>query len=99
MTGLSLITAVAVGAVIGLAGRFLAFRGRTVPVWLPVAAGVAAAVMATVIARMANSDRPGPTVLELVLQVLFAAAGVAVVAVTADRPASRARRLTEEDAR
>ncbi|SDT27837.1 GlsB/YeaQ/YmgE family stress response membrane protein [Actinoplanes derwentensis] len=101
MTGLSLITAVAIGAVIGIVGRVLTRRGRNVPLWLPVAAGVAAAVLATVIARMANSDRPGPTLLEIVLQVLFAAAGVAVVAVTADRPSSRssARRFTREDAR
>ena len=85
MTAHSLIIAMVVGLAVGVAGRVLACRNRTVPMWLPVAAAVAAAILATVIARMANSDRTGPTVLEFVLQALFAGAGVVVVAVTADR--------------
>ncbi|MBG0565448.1 GlsB/YeaQ/YmgE family stress response membrane protein [Actinoplanes aureus] len=91
MTALSLIIAVTVGVVVGVAGRTLVRRGRTVPLWLPIAAGVAAAVLATVVARMANTARPGPTATEVVLQVLFAAAGVALVAVTADRRRGRIR--------
>jgi uncharacterized membrane protein YeaQ/YmgE (transglycosylase-associated protein family) len=90
MTGLSLIAAVTVGAVIGVAGRMLAARCRTVPMWLPLAAGIAAAVLATVATRMASVAGPGPTLVEFVLQVLFAAAGVTVVALTADRPAPSA---------
>jgi uncharacterized membrane protein YeaQ/YmgE (transglycosylase-associated protein family) len=90
MTGSSLIAAVTVGAVIGVAGRVLATRCRTVPMWLPLAAGVAAAVLATVLTRMAAVDGPGPTLVEFVLQVLFAAAGVTVVALTADRPGAHA---------
>ncbi|MEU4427641.1 GlsB/YeaQ/YmgE family stress response membrane protein [Actinoplanes sp. NPDC024001] len=86
MTAHSLITAVILGLVIGVAGRMLLRRSRSVPVWLPIAAGVAAAVLATVIARMANTERSGPTVVEIALQVLFALAGVTVVAITADRP-------------
>ncbi|BEL05229.1 hypothetical protein Q0Z83_034200 [Actinoplanes sichuanensis] len=86
MTGLSLIAAVTVGAVIGVAGRMLAARCRTVPVWLPPAAGVAAAVLATVLTRMASVGEPGPTLVEFVLQVLFAVAGVTAVALTAERP-------------
>ena len=86
MTAHSLIIAVTAGVVLGVAGRLLV-RRRPVPLWLPVAAGVAAAVLATVVARAANSDRPGPTVVEVILQVLFAAAGVTLVLVTADRPA------------
>ncbi|WP_328471417.1 hypothetical protein OHA21_07185 [Actinoplanes sp. NBC_00393] len=85
MTALSLIIAVTVGVVAGVTGRMLLRRGRTVPLWLPIAAGVAAAVLATVLSRMANTDRPGPTLTEILLQVLFAVAGVAVVAVTADQ--------------
>lgn len=85
MTALSLIIAVAVGVIAGVAGRILLRRDRTVPLWLPVAAGVAAAVLATVLARMADTERSGPTVTEFVLQLLFAGAGVATVAMTADR--------------
>ncbi|OJF15239.1 hypothetical protein [Couchioplanes caeruleus] len=91
MTALSLIIAVTVGLVAGVTGGLQVRRSRPVPLWVPVAAGVAAAILATVIARMADSDRPGPTLVELLLQVIFAAAGVAVVAVTADRPPAGTR--------
>lgn len=84
MTALSLITAVTVGLVLGAGGHLLIRRGRSVPPWLPVAAGIGAAVLAAVLARMANSERPAPTAAEIVLEVLFAAAGVALVARTAD---------------
>lgn len=86
MTGLSLISAVTVGAVIGVAGRILATRCRTVPMWLPPAAGVAAAVLATVGIRMTTVGGPGPALVEFVLQVLFATIGVTAVALTAERP-------------
>jgi uncharacterized membrane protein YeaQ/YmgE (transglycosylase-associated protein family) len=90
MTALSLIIAVTVGVVAGAAGRALV-RRRSVPLWLLVAAGVAAAVLATVVARMAGVERPGPTVTEVVLQILLAAAGVALVAATADRERANGR--------
>ena len=85
MSALSLVTAVSVGLVLGLTGHLLIRRGRIVPLWLPPAAGVGAAVMAAVIARRANNERPAPTVAEVILEVLFAAAGVSLVAWTADR--------------
>lgn len=91
MTAQSLIIAVAVGLVVGCTGRLLIRRGRSVPLWLPVAAGVAAAVLAAVITRMANTDQPGPTVIEVALQVLFAVIGVLLVAMTADRQPSETR--------
>ena len=84
MTAQSLITAVIVGLVIGTAGRMLLGRGRFVPLWLPVSAGVGSALLATVILRMAASGT-GPTAGEIVLQVVFAGTGVTVVARTADR--------------
>jgi uncharacterized membrane protein (UPF0136 family) len=85
MTAFSLIIAVTVGLVIGVAGRLVACRGRSAPWWLPVSAAVAAAVLATVAVRMANTDHTAPTLLEVALQLLFAVVGVAVVAATADR--------------
>ncbi|MEU8663034.1 hypothetical protein [Actinoplanes philippinensis] len=88
MTARSLIIAVVVGVVTGLAGRFVAGHSRTVPVWLPVAAGVAAAVLATVLARMADSVRPGLPDLAVVVQVSFAVVTVAAVVATADRQAA-----------
>lgn len=80
MTALSLVLAVAVGAAVGVTGRVLAFRDRVVPLWLPIAAGVAAAVLASVVAPV-----PGQAVIAVALQALFAAAAVTVVATTADR--------------
>jgi hypothetical protein len=76
---------VTAGVVVGVAGRFLACRGRSVPLWLPIAAAVAAAMLATFVARMTGSDRPDPTLFEIVLQVLLTATAVAAVALTADR--------------
>ncbi|WP_436534651.1 GlsB/YeaQ/YmgE family stress response membrane protein [Actinoplanes sp. HUAS TT8] len=86
MTASSLLTAVTIGLVIGLAGRLLPRRARSVPVWLPAAAGVGAAVLATVIVRMTVPTGAGPGAAEVALQVLFATAGVAGVVTTADRP-------------
>ncbi|MFC4070295.1 hypothetical protein [Actinoplanes subglobosus] len=88
MTGQSLIIAVTVGVVLGVAGRLLAGRRRSLPLWLPPAAGVAAALLATVLTRMAATDPPTPATPEIILQVLFAAAGVTIVALTADRPSA-----------
>jgi uncharacterized membrane protein YeaQ/YmgE (transglycosylase-associated protein family) len=88
MTAHSLIIAVMVGVVTGIAGRLLAGRNRTLPVWLSVSAGVAAAVLATVLAWMVDSVRPGLSDLAVVGQVLFAVVAVAAVVITADRPAA-----------
>lgn len=88
MTVHSLIIAVAAGALTGVTGRLLAGRRRTLPTWLPVAAGVAAAVLATVLALIAGSFRPEKPDLVIILQVLFAAVAVAAVVATADRKAA-----------
>ncbi|MEV0902765.1 hypothetical protein [Actinoplanes sp. NPDC049802] len=87
MTAHSLIIAVAVGVVTGVAGRLFARRRRLVPVWLPISAGVAAAVLATVLTWLADAILSGLSDAAVVLQVLFAAAAVAIVVLTADRPA------------
>lgn len=85
MTPTSLVTAVAVGLILGVLGRFAIAGARQVPFWLPAAAAVGASVLATIIVRMAGVDRPGLTAVELVVQVVFAACGIAAVAITADR--------------
>ncbi|WP_127506240.1 GlsB/YeaQ/YmgE family stress response membrane protein [Actinoplanes solisilvae] len=91
MTLSSLVTALAVGVVLGLAGRSLVPAGRVVPFWVPVAVSVGAAVLATVVARLAGVDTAGVTAVEVVLQVIFASVGVALVAATADRSHSTVR--------
>jgi hypothetical protein len=82
MTVTSLVTAVAVGAVLGVAGWVVR---RGVPFWLPPAAGVGAAVFATTIARIAADLPAGFSLTELGLQVFFAASAVTAVVATADR--------------
>jgi uncharacterized membrane protein (UPF0136 family) len=86
MTAQSLITAVTIGLVLGVTGRLVLRRARGLPMWLPLCAGVGAALLASVMARLAHHDGPVPAGTELAVQVLFAVAGVAVVAMTADRP-------------
>ncbi|WP_229073600.1 GlsB/YeaQ/YmgE family stress response membrane protein [Actinoplanes sp. DH11] len=82
MSAVSLAAAVAVGLVAGLAAC-APLRRRGLPVWLPFAAGVGAAVLASIVTRLSNAERTSLTLVEVVLQVLFAAAGLAAVAVTA----------------
>ncbi|SNY55297.1 GlsB/YeaQ/YmgE family stress response membrane protein [Paractinoplanes atraurantiacus] len=89
MTVSSLVTALLVGAALGAGARWLVPATRGVPFWVPVAVAVGAAVLATVVARFAGVDTSGVSAVEVFLQVVFAAAGVALVAGTADRGYSR----------
>ncbi|GIF01257.1 GlsB/YeaQ/YmgE family stress response membrane protein [Paractinoplanes rishiriensis] len=85
MTITHLIAAVAVGTAVGIAGRLIMPPRRRVPVWLPVAVGIGAALLGTVVARLADSDSSGFSIAELTTQLTFAALGIAWVAATADR--------------
>jgi uncharacterized membrane protein YeaQ/YmgE (transglycosylase-associated protein family) len=87
VTGTSLITAVTVGLVVGVLVRWLVPACRGVPVWLPMAVGVGAAILGTVAARLAGVDTSQVSPVELVLQVVLAGMGVGAVALTADRQA------------
>ncbi|MEV4351289.1 hypothetical protein AB0J83_43085 [Actinoplanes sp. NPDC049596] len=78
MTVSSLVTALAIGTLLGLAARRLR---RAVPFWVPLAVAVGAAMLATVLARLAGLG----TTAEVLLQTLFAATGIVLVAATADR--------------
>ena len=85
MTISSLITALAVGTILGLGGRWLVPAGRAVPFWVPLAVAVCAAMLATVAVRLAGIDTTGVTTVEVIVQVIFALTGVGFVAATADR--------------
>jgi hypothetical protein len=85
VTAVSLITAVTVGALLGLAGRLATSARRRTPLWLPVAVGVGAALLGTIIARLADSEAAGLTRTEVVLQVVLGVLGVALVVATGDR--------------
>jgi hypothetical protein len=85
VTATSLITAVAVGLVLGLLARWITPACRGVPFWLPLAVGVGAAMLGTVAARLAGVDTSQVSSIELVLQAALACLGVGAVAWTAHR--------------
>lgn len=82
MTGTALITALVVGVAIGTVGR-RGLPGRDTPIWLTVAVGVACALLGTVLAYLAGMSTAGFNILLLVIQVVLAALGVALVSGTA----------------
>ena len=91
MTISSLLTALAVGVVLGISGRFLVPAGRGVPFWVPLAVGIGAALLGTITARLAGIDTAGVSAIEVLLQTIFAGVAVALVTATADRRPSDAR--------
>ncbi|MGS2616775.1 GlsB/YeaQ/YmgE family stress response membrane protein [Micromonospora sp. LZ34] len=81
MTATGLGTAVAVGLAVGALGRFAAPGRREIPVWLALVVGVVTAVLGTVVVGLADAGGRFD-LLDLVVQIGSAAAGVALVAVT-----------------
>ncbi|MGC4895223.1 GlsB/YeaQ/YmgE family stress response membrane protein [Micromonospora sp. DT31] len=76
-----IITALVVGLIIGALGRLLVPGRQNMPIWLHMLIGVGAALLGTVVARASGfADTKGIDWRELMLQVLFAAIAVAVVA-------------------
>lgn len=77
----AILTALAVGAVVGLLGRLVLPGRQNVSAALTVLVGVLAAVIGTAIARAFGlTNTPGVDWLELVIQVALAAVGVGLVA-------------------
>jgi hypothetical protein len=85
MTLSSLVTALAVGLVIGLGSRWIVPLVRGVPFWVPLAVAISTAMLGTVIARLAGVDTSGVSPVEVVMQVAFASSGVVAVAATTER--------------
>ncbi len=80
-------TAIIIGLIIGALGRLVVPGRQNIPIWLTLLIGVVAAILGTLIAgAFGVADTRGIDWIELVLQVGFAAVGVAVVGgVTARR--------------
>lgn len=92
MSVMHLVAAVAVGVGVGFIGHLVMPAGRRVPFWVPIAAAVGAALLATITAHMADSDPTGVSTTDIVMQVVFASLTITLVAATADRrPARRDR--------
>ncbi|WP_238016913.1 GlsB/YeaQ/YmgE family stress response membrane protein [Dactylosporangium sp. AC04546] len=81
MTISGIISALIVGAIIGVLGRLAVPGKQSIPVWLTVAIGIVAALIGTAIARaFGYANTPGIDWLELITQVVLAAVGVWAVA-------------------
>jgi uncharacterized membrane protein YeaQ/YmgE (transglycosylase-associated protein family) len=74
-------TAIIIGLIIGALGRLVVPGKQDIPIWLTMLIGVVAAILGTLVAgALGVANTRGIDWLELILQVAFAAAGVALVA-------------------
>ncbi|GGM44590.1 GlsB/YeaQ/YmgE family stress response membrane protein [Dactylosporangium sucinum] len=81
MTISGIISALIIGAIIGVLGRLAVPGKQAIPIWLTVVIGIVAALIGTAIARaLGYANTPGIDWLELITQVVLAAIGVWVVA-------------------
>ncbi|MEV8515961.1 GlsB/YeaQ/YmgE family stress response membrane protein [Dactylosporangium sp. NPDC051484] len=87
MTVTGIITALIVGLIIGALGRLVVPGRQSMPIWLTMVIGVVAALLGTVVANAIgiSTNTPGVDWGELLIQVLLAAVGVALVAGFAGR--------------
>ena len=82
VTVTGIITAIIVGAIIGALGRLVVPGRQPIPIWLTIVIGIVAAFIGTFIARALGipTQTSGIDWLELLVQVIVAAIGVAIVA-------------------
>ncbi|MER7455904.1 GlsB/YeaQ/YmgE family stress response membrane protein [Micromonospora sp. NPDC126480] len=74
-------TAIIIGLIIGALGRLVVPGKQNIPIWLTLLIGVAAAFLGTLVAgALGVDDTRGIDWIELAIQVVFAAIGVAVAA-------------------
>jgi uncharacterized membrane protein YeaQ/YmgE (transglycosylase-associated protein family) len=81
MTVSGIITAIVVGLILGVLGRFFAPGKQSIPIWLTIVVGIVAAFIGTAIARgLGYADTKGFDWLELITQIVVAAIGVTLAA-------------------
>jgi uncharacterized membrane protein YeaQ/YmgE (transglycosylase-associated protein family) len=74
-------SAIIIGAIIGALGRLVLPGRQNISILLTILIGIVAAVLGTLLAGALDvDDTPGPDWIELLLQVVLAAVGVALVA-------------------
>ena len=77
----SIISAIVIGAIIGFIGQLIVPGRQNIPVWMTILVGIVAAFIGTWIASLFGvATTSGIDWIKLVLQVIVAAIGVAVVA-------------------
>jgi uncharacterized membrane protein YeaQ/YmgE (transglycosylase-associated protein family) len=90
MTADGIISAIIIGAIIGMLGRLVVPGRQSMPIWLTLVVGIVAALLGSVIANaLGVQTTPGVDWTEIFIQVVLAAIGVAIVAGIGGR-----RRLT-----
>jgi uncharacterized membrane protein YeaQ/YmgE (transglycosylase-associated protein family) len=87
VTVTGIITALIVGLIVGALGRLVVPGRQSIPIWLTMVIGVVAALLGTVIANAIgiSTDTAGVDWGELLVQVIVAAVGVALVVGVAGR--------------
>jgi len=75
-----IISALIIGLIVGALGRLVVPGRQHIPIWLTIVIGIVAALLGTVIARALNvATTPGVDWTEILIQVVLAAVGVAIV--------------------
>ncbi len=94
MTVTGIISAILIGLVIGILGRLVVPGKQNIPIWLTIVVGIVAAFLGTALARALGlpTATKGIDWIELLVQVVLAAVGVAIVAGIYGRRKSGLRR-------
>ena len=94
MTITGIITAIIIGAIIGALGRLVVPGRQSIPIWLTILVGIVAAFIGTWLARLLGlpTSTSGIDWIELLVQVIVAALGVALVAGIWGRRGTRSSR-------
>jgi uncharacterized membrane protein YeaQ/YmgE (transglycosylase-associated protein family) len=80
VTVTGIISAIIIGLIIGALGRLVVPGRQAIPIWLTILIGIGAALLGTAIARAAGwADTSGVDWIEVFIQVVLAAIGVALV--------------------
>ena len=82
MTITGVITALVIGIVIGALGRLILPGRQNIPIWLTIVVGIVAALLGTFLAQAVGiaTTTPGIDWTELLVQLVLAVIGVAIVA-------------------
>lgn len=93
MTITGILTAIVIGLIIGALGRLVLPGKQRIPIWLTILVGIAAAFVGTALARAMGipTETSGIDWMELLVQVVLAAIGVALVSGLYGRRRSRLR--------
>src|SRR3954462_2868597 len=93
MTITGILTAIVIGLIIGVLGRLVLPGKQRIPIWLTILVGIVAAFVGTALARAMGipTETSGIDWMELLVQVVLAALGVALVPGLYGRRRSRLR--------